>query len=1308
MSTTELRARLSDLSGVDADAIGSELLRQRRAEADALDPVGDPLALPEDRRVWSLADLLSALDSAGASADGRVDVTGLRGGALSYAVAAVARARREPIVLVTADLERARTLVADLEPLIGRPKRAVKPGAKAKPTASNADDEADVSAEDAEDEALGQVLLFAAPESSPYAEIAPDRRAALGRLATLSHLARAGRDEDASFRVLVITAAALVRRVVPRKVIESRTERIVAEDELDREAMLARLTEAGYLRVPVVEDPGTFAVRGALLDVWSPSAAQPVRVELYGELVLSIKRFDPDKQRTTATLASLVLPPAREAIVDDETSARAKEAVSNAADAVNYPTSKARQLAEDVVAARGFFGAEGWLPAYYDRLDPIFRYLPDDARFVLDDPAAIATAMRQELAATRAELADKQSVPHLPHGAHYVDEADVAAAIAGHPTLVVHKLVVEGDANAGEEGDAFAPYLSPPRSTESEVPTLASRDLGDLAQAVKLARAGGGHRSALDPLVRRIAVWREHGLRTFITARTQTQAERLVALLRGQDVATRARIGPFDPAWLDDASFGRDEVEVAVASLAEGALLPTERLVFVTEEEVFGARGKRRAARGASKGGKDAARPFIEDLRALSVGDLVVHAEHGVGRYMGLEHRDILGPATYDADGKLHQEKTRIDLLVVEYGGADRLYLPVHRLHQIQKYSGGEAATTRLDKLGGSTFAKTKQKVERAVKQMADELLRLYAERQAVMADPLPAITDDYREFEATFPFEETPDQAKAIEDVIADLSSERPMDRLVCGDVGFGKTEVAIRAAFRAAIAGKQVAVLCPTTVLAQQHYLSFKNRFEGYPIVVAPMSRFQDGSEQSETLRRLKEGKIDVVVGTHRLLSKDVHFKDLGLLVIDEEQRFGVTHKERIKQLRTKIHALTLTATPIPRTLQMAVSGLRDLSLITTAPVDRRAIRTVVTRMDDHVIRDAIARELSRGGQVFYVHNRVGLSDGGGIYEKAQKINQLLPHARVGVAHGQMGEKALEQAMLDFVEGRFDVLCATAIVESGLDIPRANTIIIDRADMFGLAQLYQLRGRVGRSKERAYCYLIVPPDGAMTDEARMRIDALEKHTELGAGFKIASLDLEIRGAGDLLGGEQSGNVASVGFEMFCQMLDEAVHRLRGDVLAAAPDIDPELSFDVEAYLPDDYIADVGVRLSLYKRLAQAQTDDDVTELAAEMEDRFGPPPATAAHFVRLMRLKCELRELRALGCEATRERVTLHLRTDTPLDPQKLLKVVAKRGSPWKLSPDMRLTRRLEPGVAGDGIEAAERVCNELVDFRKEAGVS
>ncbi|MFO0611978.1 MAG: transcription-repair coupling factor [Polyangiaceae bacterium] len=690
-------------------------------------------------------------------------------------------------------------------------------------------------------------------------------------------------------------------------------------------------------------------------------------------------------------------------------------------------------------------------------------------------------------------------------------------------------------------------------------------------------------------------------------------------------------------------------------------------------------RRPRRAARERAQRlvpGEEEARAFVEDLKTLAVGDFVVHVEHGVGKYLGLVHKDV--------------GTTRVDLISIEYAGGDRLYLPVYRLNQIEKLSGSESAP-KLDRLGGSTFLKTKDRAKREVRQMADELLKLYAERRALVRDPLPPPDDDLRAFEATFPFDETPDQATAIVDVEGDLSGPHPMDRLVCGDVGFGKTEVAIRAAFRVASAGRQVAVLCPTTVLAQQHFLAFQQRFSGYPINVRSLSRFTTANAARDTLAGMKSGGVDVVIGTHRLLSKDVHWKRLGLVVIDEEQRFGVAHKERMKHLRTSVDVLTLSATPIPRTLQMAVSSLRDMSIITTPPVDRRASRTVVAKHDETVIKAAIVREIDRGGQVFYVYNRVE-----GLYERAARLAELVPTARIAVGHGQLSDAALEQTMIDFVEGRYDVLCATAIIESGLDIPRANTMIIDRADMFGLSQLYQLRGRVGRSRERAVCYLLVPPQNAMTDESRSRIEALERHTDLGSGFHVASLDLEIRGAGDLLGADQSGVVSSIGFDLFTRMLDEAVAELSGETVAR--EVDTDISIDEEALLPDDYIDDVGARLSLYKRFAGADSSEEVNDVAVEMEDRFGPAPEAARRLVRMMVMKVELRRLRVLGCDASKQRVNLHMSEDAPVDTPKLLALVQAKRSPFKLSPDMRITRRFADGEVKSALDAIDLTLRDL----------
>jgi transcription-repair coupling factor (superfamily II helicase) len=1107
----------------------------------------------------------------------------------------------------------------------------------------------------------------------------------MSRLATLSHLA-----QDRPWGVLVVPATALVRRVVPRANLAARSVRLVAESEIDRDAVLRSLSDGGYLRVPLVEDPGSFAVRGGLFDVWPPSSDRPVRVELYGDLVLSLKPFDAAEQKTSKdapALAQLWLPPVREALVDAAGAARVRARVIELAEAIDFPTAKARALADDVVSGRGFFGAEGFLPAYYEALDALLEYVPRGAAVMIEDPPSVTRAIREELARAGREGAVKaRSGPSFPPEAFYLGEPEVSQMVADRRVVPLHRTPVMGAAD-----DGMGVFEGLPSDGDSGPGgfDLASFDQLDLARAVKAARALRGKSAGLSPIVRRLANWREHGMRVAIAARAHTQAERLAGLLGHQGVACALRLEPFDAGWLDDAGAGRPDVEIVVGALGRGAVLPADGRVLVTEEEIFGARAHRRKDSAARA---DAARPFVQDLRHLSAGDYVVHSEHGIGRYQGLVHKAVSG--------------VTVDLMAIEYGGGDKLYLPVWRLSQLEKFVAAEGAQPKLDKLGGSTFARSKSRVARDVRKMADELLQLYAQRRAAEGHALPPVDDDYRAFEATFPFDETVDQAQAIGDVNHDLESTRPMDRLVCGDVGFGKTEVALRAAFRVAMAQKQVAVLCPTTVLAQQHFRTFEGRMSGYPIAARCLSRFQSKKEQEETLLALKEGKVDVVVGTHRLLSRDVHFKDLGLLVVDEEQRFGVTHKERIKQLRTHVDVLTLTATPIPRTLQMAVTGIRDLSLITTAPLDRRAVRTIVTRWDAAVVREALERELARGGQVFYVYNRVEK-----LHEKALALQELAPGARIAVLHGQMNETVLEETMLDFVEGRFDVLVSTAIVESGLDIPRANTMVIDRADLMGLAQLYQLRGRVGRSKERAYCYLVVPPPNAMSEEARSRVEALERHAELGSGFRIASLDLEMRGGGDLLGGQQSGNVASVGFDMFCRMLDEAVHELRGEPVVH--DVDPELSLDVEALLPESYVADVGVRLSLYKRLASAQDEAHVADIATEMEDRFGPPPDEAKRLVKLMALKTELRRMRVLGIESSSKTVKLHLRADTPLDPAKIAELVASSKGLWKITPDMRLSRRFDgtspasprrdqdPDTPADGLTRAETVLSELTSL-------
>jgi transcription-repair coupling factor (superfamily II helicase) len=1186
--------------------------------------------LPEDRRVVGSADAARlVLTSAGQSA-----FVGAEGAGPALLAHALSSQSKRQVVYLAASGEIAQQAAGDLAAL-----------GKGLPLARFPRLE------------LPAPLLLAPPESTPYADVHTDRRATMLRTAALHDLL-----SNPNRAQVVLTVSALLRRVPPRQALRNATVELVVDQELDVVKVSQQLTASGYLRAPVVEDPGSYALRGGILDLWPGQLSAPIRVELYGDMIASLRTFDPEDQRTLNAVERVVAPPARDAIVTDASEARARDTLRHLCDTVNFPSTKTRALIDDLATGRAFFGSDGYLPAFFE-LETLFDYLAKDAIIVIDDPSAVVRAIHSELERGLAGEAARRGTPHFPAKALYVGQDELEQQLSERSVVALHRTVVAAPRSAS--------VLENLESAPAEALSLAFSDLSDLARAVKGARTEHGKQGALEPLLERVRAYCEAGLEVVICARTETQAERLAALLshRGVSVAV----------WRTDASTAdTSQVRIVTAPLSRGVLAPAEGFVLVTEEEIFGARAHRPAEK------KRSARALLQDLRALSVGDYVVHVDHGVGKYLGLERRAI---------GSVH-----VDLLVVEYAGGDKLFLPVYRLNQIEKYAGGDTAP-RVDRLGGQTFGKTKARVERRVRQMADELLKLYAERAALKKDPLRAPDDEYQAFEASFPFEETRDQAAAISEVLKDIQSDRVMDRLVCGDVGFGKTEVALRAAFFNAMGGRQVALLCPTTVLAQQHFNTFSARFSGYPLTVRAMSRFESKAEHQETLKGLKEGNVDVVIGTHRLLSKDVHFKRLGLLVVDEEQRFGVTHKERIKQMRMSVDVLTLSATPIPRTLQLAVGGLRDMSIITTPPVDRRAIRTVVSQFDPGLIKEAIERELGRGGQVFYVYNRVD-----GIYERAERIKELLPGARVAVGHGQMSENALEQTMLDFVQGEYDVLVATAIIESGLDIPRANTIIVDRADLFGLSQLYQLRGRVGRANERAYAYLLVPPASQLSDEARSRIEALERYTELGSGFHIATLDMELRGAGDLLGADQSGFVESVGFELFCKMLEDATHELRGEVVTH--EVDPDLNFDVEALLPDDYIDEVGVRLTLYKRLSSAGDEAEVTELSREMEDRFGPPPLAARRLIELMRLKTELRRLRAVGCEASAKSATLHLLPDTPLDPHKISTLVASKKSLYRLSPDGRLTRRAgEAEALSDGLVLADRMLSELAKCLKDS---
>ncbi len=1171
----------------------------------------------------SIRDLVAALGS-----DDRIDVASVPVGALDWAIAEAASAHpQRRFVVITADLDEAYRHESNL--------RFLLPGGDR------------------------NVLLFTAADTSPLLDVVPDRRAEMQRMAVLAQLA-----EQQPWRVLIVPGSALLRRIPPLSHVKSGLLSMELGEQLERDALVEHLSELGYLRVPLVEDRGTFSVRGSLIDVYGTDATLPCRIELDDDLIVRIRRFSPDDQKTSDEIDAVQLAAAREVPDTPAAVARAKTVVRELCDGMNMPTLQTRELITELDRGSGALLSNALLPAYFEDLDTLFDYIPRDARIVLADPVAIAASVRTEERQAIEEHTARQDRPTLPLSRYYITEDDLASRLREYSPAVAHRLAVHGAAGE-DEGPivaAFAPH-------EQELLRVDASDQQALIFELRSQKMHGAR--GLQALADRLQDWTDQGLRVSLVGRTQHQADRLVDLLHSYGVAQRI---------LD---------EVQLGELRDGFTLWSEGVAYVTEEEIFGSRVRQRRSKRQTRRQQQR---FLEDLRELSPGDFVVHADHGVGKYLGLKHKELSLTAMDRLHGRTPQT---VEVMVVEYAGGDKLFLPVTRLGVIQKFKGGEGHQPKLDRLGGTTFATKKGRVEKAVQQMAEELLKLYAERTAVHREPIESAGTEYAEFEATFPFEETRDQEKAIEDVMADLEEPQPTDRLVCGDVGFGKTEVALRAAFRVAMSGRQVAVLCPTTVLAQQHYRTFSARLEGYPLRVEVLSRFVPRTKQTEVLSALKDGTADVVIGTHRILSKDVHFAKLGLLVVDEEQRFGVTHKERIKKLRTSVDVITLSATPIPRTLQLAVGGMRNLSLITTAPQDRRAVRTFVCRWDDYLIKEAIERELSRGGQVFFVYNRIE-----GLYERAQRLQDIVPNARIAVAHGQMKPALLDRTMTDFVEGAYDVLCATAIVESGLDIPRANTILVDRADTLGLAQLYQLRGRVGRSDQRAFCYLITPPPNQMSEESRVRMEALERFSGLGAGFRVATLDMELRGAGNLLGSEQSGNASLVGFDMFVQMLHEAVSELRGEHVQQ--EVDPELSIELEHYLPEEYIDDIGLRLSLYRRFATAEDEQAVDDLATEMEERFGAPPPPARDFVRVMSLKPPLRDLRALGCEAELKRVTLHLREDTPLDPARLMPLVATPGAGWSLSPDMKLTRRYRDEESGDPVDRVRSLLRELESLR------
>ena len=1042
-------------------------------------------------------------------------------------------------------------------------------------------------------------------EVPAFEPLSPAREVLAARAEGLYHLVQT------SDPVVVTTLEAWAQRCLPRAAFAEAITYVVAGEELALETLAARLVEWGYHRVPLVQDPGDLAVRGGIVDVFPPGYGRPVRLEFLGDEVESLREFDQASQRSLDRIEDVLLLPVREFGLSRLGPDTARAIDTRAAE-IGLARQERRDLVEAVRERLVLPGIESLLPYFYDELATVADYLPKGTLVWMPAAGEMETAVELLWAQVceHAAAAMRDGRFHPPPERLYLDPKAWRAALEGRPRVEVEALDVLAEGSV-------------------HIQTYSTDVL-----ALRTPTPGG--EGPLAAVAARLTSWMREGTRPILVASSENQRDRLRVLLSAHDIEAVSSSAAFPQAI---TAPGR-KLLLLTGELTHGVWLPQDHMALVTEAEIFGER--RQVRRGPR------ARPadIFTTLAELKPDDYVVHVDHGIGQYRGLRHMQVA-----DTEG---------DYIHLEYQGGDRMYVPVDRINLVQRYGSADGAAPALDKLGGTSWERVKAKTKESLLAMAHELVKVYAGREAHGRTPYAAEGGMYQEFAARFAFEETPDQQRAIEDVLADLGREKPMDRLVCGDVGYGKTKVAMRAAFMAVLAGKQVAVLVPTTVLAQQHLETFTTRFAGYPVTIDMLSRFRSTAENKATLEQIATGRLDVVIGTHRLLKKDVSFPGLGLLIVDEEHRFGVRDKERIRALRQSVDVLTLTATPIPRTLNMALSGIRDLSVIETPPVDRLAIRTYVTRFDETVIRDAIVRELGRGGQVFFVHNRVENIDG-----MARRLAEIVPEAKIAVAHGQMGEGELEKTMVAFMHGQTTVLVTSAIIESGLDIPRANTVIINRADAFGLAQLYQIRGRVGRSHHRAYAYLLIPGEHLITPDAQRRLRALQELDDLGGGFRLAAHDLEIRGAGNLLGKQQSGNIAAVGLELYTNMLEQAVRELRGEAVTA--DVEPEIQLGFPAYIPDGYIPDVRQRLVVYKRLAGIRGLPDLEEISAELVDRYGPIPPLADTLMRLMELRRWLKDLRIVRARRKGPGILLEFDATTPVTVERLLEIV--RGSKGRL---------------------------------------
>jgi transcription-repair coupling factor (superfamily II helicase) len=1096
-----------------------------------------------------------------------------------------------------------------------------------------------------------EVLDFPAWDCQPYDRVSPNAAISARRMTVLARLARSGSSVERP-RILATTANALVQRVPPRAGVAAETFSAAPGNSVDTDELLRWFETNGYMRSSTVRETGEYAMRGGILDLWAPGMSSPVRLDFFGDTLESIRSFDPETQRSTGQLRALDLVPMSEVQLTTQSIKRFRRGYL----AMFGGQTRGDMFYEAVSEGRRHPGLEHWLPLFHERMDTLFDYVAD-APLVLDllaeDAAGERLAQIQDYYDARKEAHDSDpatsSYKPLPPGALYLSPSEWRERLDARP--LARSAPFEAPETAGEvsidcggrPGRNFAPERNDEKANVFEAATRHIRALQESGRKIIVAGWSDGSRERLGHVLA------EHGLKRTELASTLSQA----LAVKGSAVA------------------------LAVIGLEQG--FETADYAIIGEQDILGDRLVRQRRKG--KRGAD----VLTEVGALSAGDLVVHVDHGIGRFVGLE--------AIMAAGVPH------DCLELHYAGGDKLFLPVENLELLSRY-GSEDTEAQLDRLGGLGWQQRKSRMKNRIREIAQGLIRIAAERVTHAAPkfvPSPSALD---EFSARFPYDETEDQLSAIDAALDDLSAGRPMDRLVCGDVGFGKTEVALRAAFAVAIEGKQVAVVVPTTLLARQHFKVFTSRFAGLPVKIAQLSRIVPAAEQRKARKGVASGEVDIIISTHAVLSKQVQFKDLALVVIDEEQHFGVKHKERLKELRTEVHVLTLSATPIPRTLQLAMTGVRELSLISTPPVDRLAVRTFVTPFDELIMREALLRERYRGGQSFYVCPRIE-----DLEEAAAFLRTAVPEAKFVIAHGQMAATELEDKMAAFYDGKYDILVSTAIVESGLDIPNANTMIVHRADMFGLAQLYQLRGRVGRSKARAYALFTIPANRQITPQAEKRLKVLQSLDTLGAGFQLASHDLDIRGAGNLLGDEQSGHIKEVGYELYQQMLADAIAALKAGITEPTEEAwSPTITIGAPVTIPEYYVPDLQLRLQLYRRLATMEEEDEIESFAAELIDRFGPLPEEVQDLLKLVAIKALCRRAHVEKVETGPKGVIVGFRDDSFANPAGLVRFVAQQGSDMKVRPDMRVVFMRDFDTIPARLEGTRQILRTLVGLAEK----